>query len=113
MLLLIGPSLPLVVSLPDRCGRLDRSGDGGDVWSVWCNRCGCIHYLIRVRLSHHVNGSGRSIEVCDGGPRGVPSPGVVVVVAIVVVVVAIATVAAARIGGLLGKGSECWEVAVL
>ena len=81
-LLLIRPSLPLVVSLPDRCGRVDRLGGGGDLWSVWYNRCGCIHYLIRARLSHHVKGSGRSVEVCDGGPRGVPSPGVVVVAAI-------------------------------
>ena len=101
-LLLIGPSLPLVVSLPDRCGKVDRSGGGGDVWSVWCNRCGCIHYLIWARLSHHVNGSGRSVEVCDGSPWGIPSPGVVVVAAAVV---------AAGIGGLLGEGGECWEVA--
>ena len=69
---------------------------------MWCNRCGCIHYLIRARLSHHVNWSGKSVEGCDGGPRGIPSLGVVVVATAMV---------AAGIGGLFGEGGECWEVA--
>ena len=59
-----------------------------------------------------MNGSGERIEICDGSPRRIPSPGVVAVAAVVVVgVAATAAIVAAGGGGLLDEGGECWEVA--
>ena len=106
--MVIRPSLPLVLSLLDQCGRVDRSDGGGDLWSGWCTRCRCVYYLIRARLSHHVNGSGGRVEVRDGSPRRIPSSRVVVVAtAVVVGVAATTTMAAAGGDGLLGEGGEC------
>ena len=102
----------MVPPLPDQCSWVDRSGGGGDLWSVWCSRCGCINYLIRARQSHHVNGNSRRVDVCNGSPRRIPLSGVVVVVATVVVgVAAAAAVVVVGGGGLLGKGGESYEVA--
>ena len=103
-MLMVRPSLPLVPSLSDRCGWVDQSGGGGDLWSVRCIRCGCINYQIRARRSHHVNGSGGRVDVCHGSPWRIPHPGVVVA--------AVAAMAVAGGGGLLGEDGECWEVAV-
>ena len=101
-----------MLSLPDRCGRIDRSNSCCDLWSGRCPRCRCVHYLNRTRLSHHVDGCGRGVDVCNDDSRRIPSPRVVVVVAVVVVgVVAAATVAIARGGGLLGQRGERREVA--
>ena len=107
-MLMVGPSLLLVLSLLDQCGMVDRSGDGGDLWSVWCTKCRCINDLIRARLSHHVNGSGRGVDVRDDSLWRIPSPGVVVIAAAIVVGVA-ATTTIVGGGGLLGKGGECWK----
>ena len=109
---MVGPSLPLLLSLPDRCGRIDRSGGGADLWCVRCARCGCIHYLIWDRQSYHVDESGKRVDVCNCGPQGIPPSRVIVVAAAVVVGVAAATaVAAVGGGGLLGEDGEHRKIA--
>ena len=68
--------------------------------------------MIQGRLSYHVNESSRGVEVCNGSPRRIPSPRVVVVATVVVVgVAAAATVTVAGGGGLIGQYRECKEVA--
>ena len=54
--------------------------------------------------------SGRRVDVCNGGPWGIPPFGVVVVAAAIVVGVA-ATVAAVGGGGLLGEDGERRKIA--
>ena len=111
MLICVRPSLPLLLSLPDWCGRVDRSDGGGDLWSGRFPKCRCVNYLIRARLSHHMNGHGRRVDVCNSHSRRVPSPRVVVVaIGVVVAIAAAATVVVVGGGGFLGECGDCREV---
>ena len=111
MLICVRPSLPLVLSLPNRCGMVDRSGGGCDLWIGRCPRCRCVNDLIQARLSYHMNGRGRRVDVCKGSSRGVPSPRVVVAAAgVVVAVAAAATIVVVGGGDLLGEYGEHREV---
>ena len=67
---------------------------GGDLWSGWCPRCRCVNYLIRSRLTHHVEQCSKGSNECNGGLGRIPPLGVVAVVVVVVVSTAVVVVVA-------------------
>ena len=103
-------SLPLVLSLLDRCGRIDRSSGGGDLWCGVCPRCRCVNDLSRGRPRRQMNRRSRRVDVCNNRLQRILLPrAATAATAVVVDGAAATTVAAGR--GLLGICRECGEVA--